>query len=43
MCALLDPAKVNDLAFADQTELIERLGGVDTILRSEAFDHTPVQ
>ena len=43
MCALLDPSEVNDLAFADQAELIEQLGGVEMILGSEEFDHTPVR
>ncbi|OUU55510.1 MAG: hypothetical protein CBC21_10140, partial [Proteobacteria bacterium TMED61] len=41
MRALLDPSAANDLAFADQAQLIEQLGGVETIINSEEFDHTP--
>ena len=41
MCDLLDPAEANDLAFADQAQLIEQLGGVEKIVNSEEFDHTP--
>jgi hypothetical protein len=41
MCTLLDPVEANDLAFADQAQLIEQLGGVETIINSEEFDHTP--
>ena len=42
MCALFNPAEANDLAFADQAQLIEQLGGVETIINSEEFDHTPI-
>jgi choline-sulfatase len=41
MGALLDPIAANDLAFADQAERISQLGGVEAILASEEFDHTP--
>jgi hypothetical protein len=41
MRALLDPSAANDLAFADQAQLIEQLGGVEKIVNSEEFDHTP--
>lgn len=41
MSALLDPIAANDLAFADQAERISQLGGVEAILASEEFDHTP--
>ena len=43
MNGLLNPSEVNDLAFADQAELITRLGGVEAIVDSEEFDHTPLQ
>ena len=41
MSVLLDPTAANDLAFADQAERISQLGGVEAILASEEFDHTP--
>jgi len=41
MGALLDPGEANDLAFSDQAERISQLGGVEAILASEEFDHTP--
>jgi choline-sulfatase len=43
MCRLVDPDAANRLAFGDQAQLIEKLGGVDAILNSEEYDFTPVQ
>jgi len=43
MSTLVDPDAANRLAFDDQGELIESLGGVDAILQSEEYDFTPVQ
>ena len=42
MQALVDPEAANELAFADQAERIEELGGVEAILNSDEFDFTPV-
>ncbi len=42
MLELVDPGWINELAFADQAALIEKLGGVDAILNSDEFDYTPV-
>ena len=39
---LVDPERENRRAFDDQAALIERLGGVGAILRSDEFDFTPV-
>lgn len=39
----VDPDRVNQRAFSDQREMIEALGGVEAILASEEFDHTPVR
>jgi len=38
----VDPDEANKRAFADQAKRIEALGGIDKILASEEFDHTPV-
>ena len=35
-------AEANKRAFEDQAKRIEALGGIDKILASEEFDHTPV-
>jgi hypothetical protein len=43
MSTLVDPEAANRLAFDDQGELIESLGGVDAILQSEEYDFTPVK
>jgi len=42
MRLLVDPEKANDMAFADQASLIEKLGGAKSILRSREFDFTPI-
>lgn len=39
---IVDPEKANALAFSDQVQRIEELGGVDAILASEDFDYSPV-
>ena len=39
---IVDPDEANKRAFADQAKRIEALGGIDKILASEEFDHTPV-
>jgi choline-sulfatase len=39
---IVDPEKANAVAFADQAQRIEELGGVDAILASEDFDFSPV-
>lgn len=38
----MDPEQVNADAFADQKELIEKLGGVDALMAMKSFGHTPV-
>ena len=43
MESLVQPDDANRLAFADQQELIEKLGGVESILESEEYDFTPVE
>ena len=42
MQTLVDPEAANELAFADQAERIEELGGVEAVLNSDEFDFTPV-
>ena len=42
MLTLVDPEEANALAFRDQAEKIEQLGGVQAILDSEEFDFTPI-
>ena len=39
---ILDPEEVNRQAFADQARMIERLGGIDTIMAMPSFNHTPL-
>ena len=39
---ILDPDKVNKLAFRDQEDLIRKLGGREKILAMQNYDHTPV-
>ena len=39
---ILNPEKVNYAAFKDQEEKIRELGGRDSILAKENYDHTPV-
>jgi len=39
---ILDPEAVNEQAFADQQKMIERLGGMDAILKLPSFNHTPL-
>jgi len=39
---ILDPEEVNRQAFADQTRMIEKLGGMDAILAMPSFNHTPI-
>jgi choline-sulfatase len=41
-CEILDPEEVNRQAFADQAQMIERLGGMDAILAMPSFNHTPL-
>ena len=40
---ILDPEEVNRQAFADQADMIERLGGIDAIQAMGSFNHTPVE
>ena len=40
---LAPPEDINDRAFSDQAALIERLGGVQTIINTPGFDFTPVE
>ena len=40
---LVQPEDANQQAFADQRELIDKLGGVAAILGSEEYDFTPVE
>ncbi len=39
---ILDPQAVNQQAFTDQAQMIERLGGMDVILSMPSFNHTPL-
>jgi choline-sulfatase len=39
---ILDPEEVNRQAFAAQARMIERLGGIDTIMAMPSFNHTPL-
>ena len=43
LCSVLDPKKVNLQAFQDQEEKIAELGGRESILSTQNFDHTPVK
>lgn len=40
---ILDPEKVNALAFADQNKMIDKLGGLETIREMQSFNHTPLE
>ena len=42
MLSIVNPEEANRLAFCDQAERIEELGGFDAILHSDEYDHTPV-
>jgi len=42
MLTLVDPEAANKLAFADQADKIEELGGVEAVMKSDEFDFTPV-
>ncbi|MEM7207302.1 MAG: sulfatase-like hydrolase/transferase [Pseudomonadota bacterium] len=42
LLSIADPERENDQAFADQNAMIDSLGGVDAIFRSEEYDFTPV-
>ena len=42
MLSLVDPETANAQAFSDQKLLVEKLGGVDAVMRSDEFDFTPV-
>jgi hypothetical protein len=42
MLTLVDPEAANKLAFADQADKIEELGGVEAVMNSGDFDFTPV-
>jgi choline-sulfatase len=39
---ILDPQAVSDLAFADQADMIESLGGMENIMALPSFNHTPL-
>ncbi len=39
---ILDPEKVNAMAFADQDKMVEKLGGLDVIRSMQSFNHTPL-
>ena len=39
---ILDPEQVNRQAFADQANMIEKLGGVEAINAMASFNHTPI-
>ena len=39
---ILDPEEVNRQAFADQAQMIERLGGMQAIAAMPSFNHTPL-
>ena len=39
---ILDPEAVNRQAFADQAEMIEKLGGMDGIRAMASFNYTPL-
>lgn len=41
--AILDPEAVNQMAFADQQKVAERLGGLETIRAMASFNHTPIE
>ena len=43
MQSILDPQEQNRRAFSDQSEMIKKLGGVDSIVNSDEFDFTPVE
>lgn len=40
--SLVDPERESRRAFDDQAALIERLGGVEVLLRTDEFDFTPI-
>lgn len=42
MLSLVNPEEANALAFRDQADKIEQLGGVQAILDSQEFDFTPI-
>ena len=42
LMAITDPVASNDLAFSDQSAMIDSLGGVKAILASDEFDFTPI-
>ena len=42
LTGIVDPDAANQTAFADQARRIAELGGVERIMASEEFDHTPV-
>ncbi len=39
---ILEPEEVNQQAFADQAQLLERYGGAEKVLAMPGFNHTPV-
>ena len=39
---ILDPQAVSDQAFADQADMIESLGGMESIMAMPSFNHTPL-
>ncbi|MCZ6578214.1 MAG: sulfatase-like hydrolase/transferase [Gammaproteobacteria bacterium] len=41
--AILDPEQANRNAFSDQAQLVEQLGGIETIRQMASFNHTPVE
>ncbi|MAI59306.1 MAG: hypothetical protein CML56_10115 [Rhodobacteraceae bacterium] len=38
-----DPDAVNEIAFADQEDMISKLGGSEAILATQNYDHTPIK
>ena len=42
LTGIVDPDAANQTALADQARRIAELGGVERIMASEEFDHTPV-
>ncbi len=40
---IMDPEAVNRQAFADQEEMIAKLGGIEAIRSMRSFNHTPIE
>jgi choline-sulfatase len=41
--SILDPEQANRNAFSDQAQLVEQLGGINTIRQMASFNHSPVE